>query len=151
MRENAAVSHANPRAELMVALAVGREEFMVRRYTRFHRRDIQLFVRAEQRLLNAFGKSGFRNASLNDISVSGASFVPVAPIHGKWVSLRVRFSDEAEFLLTGRLMKRREGGAIQRVQFLQHDQAFTDHLLRSSLDLRFRDGECFGAVIEHPV
>lgn len=147
--DNAPVSHSDPSEDWIDALESGLEEFTDRKHTRFHRRDIQLLVRPDYRWLSPFGLQGFRNAKLHDISISGASFSLAYPLGSKRVSLQVRFNDDVEFLLPARLIGP-QGTEVQRVRFLRHSQTFADHLLKSSLGLRFHDTERFCEPIEQP-
>ncbi|HLF98578.1 MAG TPA: hypothetical protein VI457_15665 [Methylococcaceae bacterium] len=80
----------------------------------------------------------FHSVELRDISVSGASFESVSPIYARRVSLKLQFADGVEFLLPARVLKRHKQN-LHRVQFLERNQAFVDHLLKSSLSLRFQD------------
>lgn len=132
------VSHTDPRPSRIETALNGAEEFSDRRHSRFQRRDVLLHVRPESRLLNMFRPPAFHNAELRDISVSGASFQAATPIRARRLSLRLRFDDGTEFLLAARLLKRDKQN-LHRVQFLGRNQAFVDHLLKSSLNLRFQD------------
>lgn len=116
----------------------GAEEFTDRHHSRFQRRDVLLQVRPESRLLNMFRAPVFHSAELRDISVSGASFQAASPIRVRRVSLKLQFADGVEFLLLARVLKRHKPN-LHRVQFLERNQAFVDHLLKSSLNLRFQD------------
>ena len=137
-RTSALVTHTDPRTDAMEAVFNGTEEFTDRHYSRFQRGDVLLQVRPESRLLNIFRAPVFQRAELKDISVSGASFQAASPIRVQRVSLKLRFADGVEFLLLARVLNRHQQN-LHRVQFLERDQAFVDHLLKSSLDLRFQD------------
>lgn len=135
--KSAQVTHTNPRTDTMVAVFKGAKELSDRQHSRFQRQDVRLHVRPDSKLLNFFRAPLFRSAALKDISVSGACFQLASPIRTRRISLRVQFGDGAEFLLASRLLKRHKEN-IHRVKFLERDQAFVDHLLKSSLNLRFQ-------------
>lgn len=132
------VTHIDPRTDPLEAAFNGAVEFSDRHHSRFQRGDVLIHVRPESRLLNLFRAPVFQNAELRDISVSGASFQAVSPIRVRRVSLRIRFADGVEFMLPARVLKRHRQN-LHRVQFLERNQAFVDHLLKSSLNLRFQD------------
>lgn len=134
------VSHIDPWMTPKEAGSNGAEELSDRRYSRFQRLDVLLEVRPESWLLGLFRPPVFQSAELRDISVSGASFQCANRIWTRCMTLRFRFEDGAEFLLAARLLKRHKGN-LHRVLFLGRNQAFVDHLIKSSLNLRFQDSD----------
>jgi hypothetical protein len=134
------VSHTDPWMAPVDAASSGTEELSDRQHSRFQRLDVLLEVRPESWLLNLFRPPVFQSAELRDISVSGASFQSTKPVRARRMSLRFRFDDGTEFLLAARLLKRHKQN-LHRVQFLGRNQAFVDHLIKSSLNLRFHDSD----------
>ena len=134
----ALVTHTNPRTDPVEAAFNGAEEFTDRQHSRFQRKDVLVQVRPEYRLLNMFRAPVFHGVELRDISVSGACFESQSPIRVRRISVKLQFADGVEFLLPARVLKRHKQN-LYRVQFLERHQAFVDHLLKSSLSLRFQE------------
>lgn len=132
------VKHTDPWSDAFEAALTGTERYTDRRHSRFQRKDIAVHVRSESRMLDLFRVPAFRPAELKDISVSGASFHAASLLWAPRISLKLRFKDGTEFVLPARILKRHQRN-LHRVQFLEHDPSFADHLLKSSLNLRFRD------------